>query len=289
MLRAIRFATTTGFKIGELTLNAITLQKERLASLSAERIGNEIDKILMSSTPSLGIRLLVDTGLISYIIPELIPCIDLEFDPKEHKDIYQHILQVLDQTPPTLPLRWTAILHDIAKPITRKKIGSEYHFLGHEVVGARMTKDILRRLKYSNDFISYVSKLVYLHQRLPNNDGRWSDGAVRRFVRDADTTLDDLFLFAAADSTGNNQRKLETYQKMRQKLQERITKLNQQAEIAKIKSPLSGEELIKLFNRPPGPWIRPIKEELLRQVIEGELKQDDKESATKIARRLLAS
>lgn len=287
MLRAVRFATKLGFNIEELTLNSIILQKAQIPSLSSERISYELDQVLLSDNPSSGVKLLVETGLISYILPELIPCIDLEFDPKEHKDIYQHILQVLDQTPPTLELRWTAILHDIAKPLTRKKIGNDYHFLGHEVVGARLAKDILRRLKYSNDFINYVAKLVYLHQRIPNNDGHWTDGAVRRFVRDAGETLQDLFTFAEADSTGSNTRKLERYSQMRQTLLKRIDDLNKEAEIAKISSPLSGEELMKMFNRKPGAWIKPIKAELLKLVLDGELSQDDKEKALEIAHKLV--
>lgn len=287
MLRAIRFACQLGFTIEPETLGAITRQKERLAVLSAERIAGEMDKILLSPKPSDGIKLLVETGVISYILPELIPTIDLEFDPTEHKDIYRHILQVLDNTPTKLALRWSAILHDIAKPLTRKKVGNDYHFLGHENVGAKVTQTVLRRLKYSNDFIEYVTKLVRLHQRLPNNDGRWTDGAVRRFVRDAGEALEDLFLFAKADSTGGNERKLARYQQMRDELWSRIVELNKQAEINKIKSPLDGEELMKMFHRPAGPWIKEIKQHLLDLVLDGQLEGDDKKAAAKIASRQL--
>ncbi len=287
MLRAIRFAVTLDFEIEPNTFEAIKLERERFAILSAERVAQEMDKILLSSKPSRGIDLLVDSGLINYVLPELIPCIDLEFDPAEHKDIYGHILQVLDQTPDKLELRWCAILHDIAKPLTRQKIGGEYHFLGHEVVGARLTKDILRRLKYANEFVDYLSKLVYLHQRIPNNDGLWTNGAVRRFVRDAGSTLDDLFVFATSDSTGANERKLEKYKKMRSELQERIVELEKQAEIAKIHSPLDGEELMAMFHRPAGIWIKPIKEHLLQLVLDGKLAQEDKDAAEQIARQLM--
>ncbi|MDP3993182.1 MAG: HD domain-containing protein [bacterium] len=286
MLRAIRFAVTLNFVIEPATFKAISLERERFAILSAERVAQEMDKILLADQPSRGIDLLVESGLINYILPELIPCIDLEFDPTEHKDIYGHILQVLDQTPPKLELRWCALLHDIAKPLTRQKIGGEYHFLGHEVVGSRLAKDILRRLKYANDFVDYLSKLCYLHQRIPNNDGLWTDGAVRRFVRDADQTLEDLFVFAAADSTGANQRKLEKYKQMRAVLMERIVELNKQAEIAKIHSPLDGEELMAIFHRSAGPWIKPIKEHLLQLVLDSELDQEDKKTAEQIARGL---
>ena len=159
--------------------------------------------------------------------------------------------------------------------------------MGHEVVGARLTKDILRRLKYANEFVDYLSKLVYLHQRIPNNDGLWTNGAVRRFVRDAGSTLDDLFVFATSDSTGANERKLEKYKKMRSELQERIVELEKQAEIAKIHSPLDGEELMAMFHRPAGIWIKPIKEHLLQLVLDGKLAQEDKDAAEQIARQLM--
>lgn len=289
MLRAIRFAVRLGFEIDPKTFEAISLEREHFAILSAERVSQEMDKILLTDKPSRGIDLLVESGLINYILPELIPCIDLEFDPAEHKDIYGHILQVLDQTPSSLELRWCALLHDIAKPLTRKKIGGEYHFLGHEVVGARLTKDILRRLKYSNEFVDYLSKLVYLHQRIPNNDGLWTDGAVRRFVRDAGETLDDLFFFAEADSTGGNKLKLEKYRRMRSELKERIVELEKQAEIAKIHSPLDGEELMEMFHRPAGVWIKTIKEHLLQLVLDGKLDQEDKGTAKQIAKEIAKS
>lgn len=287
MLRAIRLAVQLGFTIDQPTLHGIEAVKDRFAILSAERIAQEMNKLLLADRPSQGIKLLVETGLINFILPELIPAIDLEFDPADHKDIYQHILQVLDQTPPKLALRWCALLHDIAKPITRKKIGGEWHFLGHENVGGKMAREILNRLKYPKDFINYQVKLVRLHQRIPGYDGQWEDGGVRRFVRDAGDSLDDLFAFAEADTTGKNQRKLERYRQHRDQLRQRITKLEKQAEIAKIKAPLDGVELMKLFNRPAGPWIKPIKEHLLSMVLDGQLAPNDKAEAANIARQFI--
>lgn len=289
MLRAIRFMVSLEFIIDYVTLAAIKTEKERFAILSAERIAQEMNKILLAAEPSIAIQALTETGLINYILPELLTSVDLEFEPGQHKDIYSHILQVLDQTPPKLELRWCALLHDIAKPETRQKIGGEYHFLGHEVIGARVAKTVLRRLKYPNEFVDYVAKLVYLHQRIPNDDGLWTDGAVRRFVRDAGDCLDDLFTFAEADNTGKNAAKLAKYARQRQVLQERIVKLNAEAEIAKIRPPLDGEELMAMFHRPAGPWIKPIKERLLGMVLDGELKQEDKAAAEKIARQMIKS
>jgi len=288
MLRAIRLAVQLNFNIETTTLGAIVVERERFGILSAERVAQEMDKMLLSENPSQGIRLLVETGLMEYILPELISSIDIEFDPKEHKDIYEHILQVLDATAPKLELRWTALLHDIAKPLTRQKIRGEYHFLGHEVAGAKMAHQILGRLKYRKSFIDYVSKLVYLHQRIPNYEPTWTDGAVRRFVRDAGECLEDLFSFAEADATGKNQRKLETYRRGRQQLKDRIAELDRQAQIAKFKSPLDGTELMAIFKRPPGPWIGRIKDHLLQLVIDGKLEQSDKRQATAIAKTILS-
>lgn len=287
MLRAIRFSAQLNFDIDRKTFESITRTKDQFGVLSTERIQQEINKILLSEKPSKGIELLKDSGLIAYIIPELLPSIDIEFDPREHKDIYHHIIQVMDNTPPKLELRWCAILHDIAKPLTRRKVGGEYSFIGHENVGAKIAREVLTRLKYPNSFIKYVSKLVRLHQRIPNDDGMWTDGAVRRFVRDAAERLDDLFIFAEADSTGKNERKNSNYRKKREVLKKRIADLEKQAEIAKLKSPLSGEDLMKIFHRPAGKWIKPIKDELLKQVIDGELQEKDTEKAIKIAKSMI--
>lgn len=287
MLRAIRFAVSLGFAIEDETKKAITDERDRAGMLSPERVAQETDKILLSDTPSRAIELLVESGLINYLLPELLPSIDLEFDPSEHKDIYHHILQVLDQTPPSLALRWCALLHDIAKPQTREKIGGEFHFLGHENVGAKIARSVLRRLHYSNEFTDYVVGLVRLHQRIPGYEPDWTDGGVRRFVRDAGECLDDLFAFAEADQTGKNERKNTLYRTRRHELRTRIEKLQAEAEIAKIKPPLDGAELIEIFKRPAGPWIKPIKEHLLELVLDGKLAADDKVKAEEIARTLL--
>jgi poly(A) polymerase len=287
MLRAIRFAVTLGFAIEEETKQAICDEKDRIGMLSPERVAQEIDKTLLAKSPSKAVELYVETGLINYVLPELLPSIDLEFDPREHKDIYHHILQVLDQTPPNLALRWCALLHDIAKPQTRQKIGGEYHFLGHENVGAKVARGVMRRLRYSNEFTAHVVGLVRLHQRIPGYEPEWTDGGVRRFVRDAGDLLDDLFVFAEADQTGKNERKNTLYRSRRIELRARIDALQAEAEIAKIKPPLDGAELIALFNRPAGPWIKPIKEHLLELVLDGKLAADDKAEAENIARSIV--
>lgn len=288
MFRAIRFAVRLGFTIEDETFQAIRDQKDRAGLLSPERVASELNKMLLAEQPSSAITLLVETGLINYSLPELIPSIDLEFDPREHKDIYHHILQVLDQTPPKLELRWCALLHDIAKPQTRQKIGGEYHFLGHENLGGKVARQVLRRLRYPNDFIDYLVHLVRLHQRIPGYDSSWTDGGVRRFVRDAGEALNDLFTFAEADQTGKNEKKNAMYQNRRRELKSRIEKLEAEAEIAKIRPPLDGAELMKIFNRPAGPWIKPIKEHLLELVLDGKLAQDDTAEAEKIARELIS-
>lgn len=289
MLRAIRLAVGLDFSIDPATLDAIVQERERMGILSAERVADELNKMLLSDQPSLAIRYLVETGLVSYTLPELLPTIDLENDHGEHKDIYQHILQVLDNTPPKLELRWCALLHDIAKPLTRQKINGQVHFLHHENVGAKIAKQVLRRLHYSNEFTDYVTNLVRFHQRLPNYNGDWNDGAIRRFVREVGECLEDLFAFAEVDATGANVRKNEGYRAGRQVLKSRIEELEKEAEIAKIKSPLSGEELMELFHRQPGPWIKPIKEKLLSLVLDGQLAADDKTQAAVIAREMMTN
>jgi len=287
ILRAIRLAVQLNFSISSDTLQGLQQTKERLALLSSERVAAELGKMLLAPKPSQAIRLMVETGVINYILPELLPTVDLEQDTREHKDIYAHILQVLDNTPPRLELRWCALLHDIAKPLTRQKIDGQYHFLNHENVGAKIAKQVLGRLKYSADFTAYVTKLVKLHQRLPNYNGGWNDGAIRRFVLDAGECLDDLFTFAEADTTGSNERKKEQYQATRQLLRSRIDELEKEAEISKIKSPLSGDELMTIFHRPPGRWIKPVKDQLLSLVLDGELAPEDKATAQKIAQAML--
>ncbi len=287
MLRAIRFAVRLEFEIETETKQAISDERDRAGMLSPERVAQEIDKMLLSQNPSQAIELLAETGLLNYVLPELLPSIDIEFDPREHKDIYHHILQVLDQTPPSLELRWCALLHDIAKPQTRQKIGGEYHFLGHENLGAKIARTVLRRLHYSNELTSKVVDLVRLHQRIPGYEPNWTDGGVRRFVRDAGEHLDDLFMFAEADQTGKNEKKNALYRSRRTELRDRIDKLQAEAEIAKIKPPLDGAELIAIFKRPAGPWIKPIKDHLLELVLDGSLAANDKAGAEKIARELV--
>jgi len=289
MLRAVRFAVNLDFDIEPATKEGIRAEKARFTILSAERIAQELDKILLSPHPDRGIELLVELGIIDYILPELLPSINLEFDPKEHKDIFHHTLRVLVATEPQLDLRWLALLHDIAKPQTRKKIGNEYHFLGHEIVGSQIAKAVLTRLHYPNDFIRQVSRLVYLHQRISAYDPDWTDGAVRRFVRETGDLREKLFLFAEADCTGENKQRIAKYKELRNELSRRITKLEKEAEIAKIKSPLDGTELMKIFNRPAGAWIKPLKEHLLNLVLDGKLAADDKKRAEEIAREMLNS
>jgi len=287
MLRALRFAAVLGFSIDQETYNAVIARRERLAIVSSERIAEELNRALLSPQPSRFVRLSVESALVAYFLPELIPTIDLEFDPAEHKDIYEHILAVLDKTEPKLELRWCALLHDIAKPLTRKKNGGLYSFHGHENVGAKIAQQVLRRLKYPNSFVDYVAKLVRLHQRLPNYNGDWSDGAIRRFVREAGETLDDLFSFAEADVTGSNLKKIASYRQNRQALRERIDELEHQAQIAKITSPLDGNELMAIFKRPAGPWLGEVKKYLLDLVLDGKLKQANKKTATELARKYL--
>ena len=180
------------------------------------------------------------------------------------------------------------MLHDIAKPRTRTVEDHKVHFFGHEDVGAYMARDILKRLHFDRDFIESVSRIVRLHMRANAYLSDWTDGAVRRLMLDSNDDLHDLLDLSRADITSYRVDKVTRAVARVAELAERCQHLKEEAERVPLKSPLDGNELMQLFERGPGPWLRPIKEHLLSLVIDGALAPDDKEEATKIARALLA-
>jgi poly(A) polymerase len=284
LLRAVRFATVLGFKIAPDTERAIRAEAASLASVSQERIAEEMNKLLLADKPSRGIRLLVDLGLMSRIIPEILPMIGMKQGSEYHfKDVYGHVLQVLDKTPATLPLRWSALLHDIAKPATFSIVDGKVHFYGHETLGATMTRSILTRLRFDHAFVDDVCDLVAKHMRI-NTYGGWTDGAVRRFMREAGPQLDNLFALSRADITSQRAERVQAVMRGVDELEKRVAEIAAQEEVAKLHSPLDGNDLMLLFNRGPGPWIKPVKEYLLDLVLDGQLDQDDRETATTLAR-----
>jgi len=261
MMRAARFMSQLNFAVDPTVITAITNMADRLKIISAERIRDEFTKTLMSPNPRLGISLLVETGLADKFLPE-IPKLKLEIDEHHHhKDVYEHTLTVLEQAialeerlgGANLTLRLAALLHDIGKPKTKALIaGGGVSFHHHEVVGSRMTKERLRELRFENQLIKDVAKLVFLHLRFHGyGSGEWTDSAVRRYVRDAEHLLIHLHLLTRADCTTRNKRKAEGLAKTYDQLEERIVQLMEQEELNKIRPDLDGVEIMKILNIKP--------------------------------------
>jgi poly(A) polymerase len=265
MMRAARFAAQLGFDVDPTILVAIKEMASRIEIISAERVRDEFIKLIMSENPRIGIALLVETGLADYVLPE-IPKLKLEIDEHHHhKDVYEHTLKVLEQAisledrlgGPNLVIRLAALLHDIGKPKTRELIaGGGVSFHHHEVVGARMAKERLKTLRFSNDVVSDVSSLVFLHLRFHGyGTGEWTDSAVRRYIRDAEHQLIHLHVLTRADCTTRNQRKAESLAKTYDSLEERILKLMAEEELEKIRPDLDGVEIMAILGISPSPIV----------------------------------
>jgi poly(A) polymerase len=265
MMRAARFMSQLNFEVDQSVLVAIKNMAARLEIISAERIRDEFIKIMMSPSPRLGITLLVETGLADYFLPE-VPKLKLEIDEHHHhKDVYEHSLTVLEQAialedrlaGPNLTLRLAALLHDIGKPKTKQLIaGGGVSFHHHEVVGARMSKERMKKLRFDNHIINDVSQLVFLHLRFHGyGSGEWTDSAVRRYVRDAGELLTHLHLLTRADCTTRNKKKAEGLARTYDQLEERIQLLMQQEELNKIRPDLSGEQIMEILEIKPSPTV----------------------------------
>ena len=265
MMRAARFMSQLNFEIDPSVLVAIKSMATRLEIISFERIRDEFIKILMSPSPRIGITVLVETGLADYFLPE-VPKLKLEIDEHHHhKDVYEHSLTVLEQAiglesrldGPNLTLRLAALLHDIGKPKTKQLIaGGGVSFHHHEVVGARMCKERMKKLRFDNHMIKDVSQLVFLHLRFHGyGSGEWTDSAVRRYVRDAGPLLTHLHLLTRADCTTRNKKKAESLAKTYDQLEERIALLMEQEELDKIRPDLSGEEIMQILGIKPSPTV----------------------------------
>lgn len=265
MMRAARFAAQLNFTVDDDVITAMQQQAERIEIVSAERVREELTKIVMSDHPRLGLTLLVDTGLADYVLPEL-PLLRLEEDEHHHhKDVYEHTLTVLEQAmmlekvheptcEPDLTLRLAALLHDIGKPKTRRfEAGGKVSFHHHEVVGARMTKKRMQALRYPNDVTDDVAKLVELHLRFHGyGSGEWTDSAVRRYVRDAGDQLVRLHKLTRADSTTRNRKRAMTLQRAYDDLEKRIEVLSEEEELAAIRPDLDGKQIMEILDIPPG-------------------------------------
>jgi poly(A) polymerase len=263
MLRAARFASQLGFTVAPDVVAAMKDMAQRIEIVSAERIRDELSKLICGRYPRQGLALLVETGLADHVLPEL-PKLRLEIDEHHrHKDVYDHSLIVLEQAiaqeeeGPDLVLRLAALLHDIGKPRTRRfEPGGRVSFHHHEVVGAKMTRKRLTGLRYPKDVISDVSRLVELHLRFHGyGTGEWTDSAVRRYVRDAGPLLSRLHKLTRADCTTRNKRKAERLRRTYDDLEARIERLAEEEELAAIRPELDGNEIQQILGIKPGPLV----------------------------------
>jgi poly(A) polymerase len=259
MMRAARFASQLGFTVAPEVRAAMTAMAERITIVSAERVRDELVKLICSPRPRDGLLLLVETGLAEHVLPEL-PALALERDEHHrHKDVYEHTLTVLEQSidlegrlpggGPDFVSRFAALMHDVGKPKTRKFADDgTVTFHHHDVVGAKITKKRMQALKFSNDEINDVATLVELHLRFHGyGDGQWTDSAVRRYVRDAGPLLERLHILTRADCTTRNQRKADRLRRTYDELEERIARLSEQEELASIRPDLDGNQIMEIL------------------------------------------
>ncbi len=260
MMRAARFASELGFAVDPAALSAIRELAERITIVSAERVQAELSRLLLGAHPRAGLAVLVDTGLAEHVLPEL-PALRLEIDEHHrHKDVYEHSLTVLEQAielesdGPDLVLRLAALLHDIGKPRTRRfEPGGGVSFHHHELVGARMARQRLKALRFGNDLIDDVSRLVELHLRFHGyGAGQWTDSAVRRYVRDAGPLLPRLHVLTRADCTTRNRRRALALQRAYDGLERRIEVLAAQEELDAIRPDLDGNDIMRILGLGPG-------------------------------------
>lgn len=284
MMRAIRFAAQFNFDIEADTFEAIAKNVDRLSIVSMERVIVELNKIILSPVPSYGFKLLFQCGLLKKFFPEMVALHGVEYqDNKAHKDNFFHTLQVLDNVSKVsedLWLRWAAILHDIAKPATKrfdKEVGWTFH--GHEDKGARMVPGIFRRLKLPmNEKMIFVQKLVRLHLRPIALVKEVSDSAIRRLLFEAGDDVDALMKLCRADITSKNNDKVAKYLRNFEQVEQKMIDLEARDKIRNFQPPISGDEIIKMFNILPGPIIGEIKEEIKEAILEGIIRNNRQEA-----------
>ncbi|MEO7992661.1 MAG: HD domain-containing protein [Chryseolinea sp.] len=290
MMRAIRFASQLNYDIEADTYEAIVSQAERLKIVSQERITDELNKIILSPVPSYGFKLLFHSKLLNLFFPELVALHGVEYiGNKAHKDNFFHTLQVLDNVSKMsedLWLRWAAILHDIAKPATKrfdKDHGWTFH--GHEDRGARMTPNIFRRLKLPmNEKMEFVQNLVRLHLRPIPLAKEVTDSAIRRLLFDAGDDIDALMKLCRADITSKNMDKVGRFLKNFDLVEEKIAEVEQKDHLRNFQPPITGDEIMKMYDLPPGRIIGDLKEQIKEAILEGEIKNDREEAMALLTR-----
>lgn len=255
MLRLFRFMSVLGFEPSESALAAVAEMADRIGIVSAERVRDELDRLIVGDHAEAALWGVVESGLVDHIVPELAALRD-EHDPlHRHKDVLAHTIAVVGKCPPDRIIRLAALFHDIGKPDTRVISGRSVSFHHHEVVGARMTKARMRELRYSKEDIGAVSGLVYLHMRPHTFKMGWTDRAVRRYVRDAGELLDPLNVLVRSDVTTANEKKARQIQRGIDELESRIAELAEREELAAIRPPLDGHAVMEFLGVPPGPAV----------------------------------
>jgi poly(A) polymerase len=269
MMRAARFASQLRARVAPEVVTAMRTMAERISIVSAERVRTELEKLVVGADPRRGLELMVDTGLADQVLPEL-PKLKLEIDEHHrHKDVYEHTLTVLDQAialedgpdgpvpGPDFVLRFAALMHDVGKPPTRRfEPGGGVSFHHHEVVGAKMVRKRMRALKYSKQMVDDVSQLVFLHLRFHGyGKGQWTDSAVRRYVTDAGPLLPRLHKLVRADCTTRNKRRAAALQATYDDIEERIARLAEQEDLARVRPDLDGNAIMELLGIPAGPDV----------------------------------